>query len=235
MPWEKLGVFFVKDDWTLTKPVEAELFRIKHFKIYQSNKYYLKGVIAQAFKDSFGINTFGDKRFGYRNDPEIFEFYFPVGLGERSLAFKRLDNSEVSWRIEVESFYSENAEIDYLNYIQARFGNINLEGITMALYPRLYSGSLTPNSEDIKILANKPNKILNENIARQKLVVRTTGQSIILATGFDENGKPIEILEKIPANYNSDLPSSSVGTYQGEVWVLSEEETYISFTEFSAK
>lgn len=235
MPWEKLGIFFITNNWTLTKPVEAELFRIKHFKIFQSNKYYLKGVIAQAFKDSFGLNTFGDKRLGYREQPEIFEFYFPVGLGEHSLAFKRLDESKVTWRIEVEFFYSENAQEDYLNYIQSRFGNINLGETIMALYPRLYSGSLVPTSGEVKLLKDKPTKLLSANIGRQKLVVRTTGQSVLLATAFNETLQPVVTLEKIPANYNSELPQSNVGIYQGEVWAIASEETNISFTEFSAK
>lgn len=235
MPWKKLGIFYITNSWTLTKPVEAELFRIKHFKILQSNKYYLKGAIAQAFKDSFGITTFDNKRFGYRDDSEIFQFYFPVGLGEHSLAFKRLDESKVPWRIEVEFFYSENAQEDYLSYIQSRFGNINLEGVIMALYPRLYSGSLIPTSGEVKLVKDKPTKLLSANIGRQKLVVRTTGQAVILATAFNETLQPVVTLEKIPANYNSELPQSNVGIYQGEVWAIASEETNISFTEFSAK
>lgn len=245
MPWEKLGIFFIKDDWTLTKPVEGELFRIKHFKIYQSNKYYLKGVIAQAFKDSFGINTFDDKRFGYRPDPEIFEFYFPVGLGEHSLAFKRLDNSNITWRIEAEVFYSENPAEDYQNYITNRFGQtainqINQTLITntinnMSLYPLLFSGSTTPKSETLKLVANKATKLLSSNDSRTRLRIYSTGHPILLATGFDENGQPLEKLLQLPPNYYHEDVITSAGMYKGDIYAISEQETYITVIEFSAE
>lgn len=241
MPWEKLGIFFIKDDWTLTKPVEGELFRIKHFKIYKSDKYYLKGVIAQAFKDSFGINTFDHKRFGYRPDPEIFEFYFPVGLGEHSLAFKRLDASDISWRIEVEVFYSNNPTEDYQNYIANRFGNtaitqFNQTLITnMALYPLLFSGSTTPKSSEIKLSANKVTKVLSNNDSRTEVRIQSTGHPVLLTTGFDETGKPLEVLLRIPPNYYYQDVITSAGIYKGDIYALSATETYIYTTEFSAQ
>ncbi|MEM9926766.1 MAG: hypothetical protein AAF915_23965 [Cyanobacteria bacterium P01_D01_bin.50] len=233
MPWENLGIYFIKDDWVLTPPVTRELFRVKHFKIYQAEKYYLKGVIAQAFKDSFGINTFSDKRFGYRPDPEVFEFYFPAGLGQHSLAFKRLDNSDTSWRIEVEAFYSEDAELDYLNYLQARFGNINIEEIIVALYPRAkQSEDLVPNSKVVKLEAMKPKLISPSDLLRRKYSVRTGMQGVILATGFNENGKPKQLLEDIPPNYNYDLPSTDNSIYHGEIWAKSYSDTKFSITQY---
>ena len=236
MPWNNLGIYFVKDDWTLTPPVTAELFRIKHLKIYQSEKYYLKGVIAQAFKDSSGVNTFGDKRFSYRPEPEIFEFYFPVGLGQHSLAFKRLDDSNIFWRIQVESFFTEDAELDYLNYLQARFGNINIEEIIMALYSRGTAETqfdLSPDFKKTKLKSNTPKKLVEANPDRKQLTVRTGLHGITLATGFNDDGEPMQVLETIPANHNFDLPSTSNAIYQGEIWAISYANCLVEFTEYS--
>lgn len=242
MPWEKLGIFLIKPNWTLTKPVEAELFRIKHFKINQSDKYYLKAVIAQAFKVNFDLTTFNDKRFGYRTEPETFEFYFPPGLGEHSLAFKRLDDSPVSWRIEAEYFYSENPLEDYQNYINNRFGQSALNSFNQtiinnmsALYPRLFSGSTTPNSGTKTLQANKAVKVLSENLGRTEFNIRSKGHPVLLATGFDEQGNPLVVLEEMPPNYSYNHSATTAGLYKGEVWAMAQQDTKVTFTEYVAQ
>ncbi|AFY54394.1 hypothetical protein Riv7116_1853 [Rivularia sp. PCC 7116] len=238
MPWEKLGIFFIKPGWTLTKPVEAELFRIKHLKIYQADKYYLKAAIAQAFKVGFDLTTFNTRRFSYRTEPETFEFYFPPGLGEHSLAFKRLDDSPVSWRIEAEYFYSENPLEDYQNYINNRFGQPALNQFNQdmsALYPRLFSGSTTPNSGGVSLKAGEPKKVLNENLGRTEFNIRSKGHPVILATGFDEAGKPLVVLEEMPPNYSYNHSATTAGLYKGEVWAIAEQDTSVSFTEYIAQ
>ena len=242
MPWERLGIYLIKSNWTLTKPVEAELFKIKHFKIYQSDKHYLKAAIAQAFKADNELTTYNNKRFSYRTEPETFEFYFPPGLGEHSLAFKRLDDSPVSWRIEAEYFYSENPLEDYQNYINNRFGqsalnNFNQEIINnmSALYPRLFSGSTTPSGGVKTLQAGKPEKVLSENLGRTEYTIRSKGHPVLLATGFDEQGKPLAILEEMPPNYNYNHNATTAGLYKGEVWAVSEQDTKITFTEYVAQ
>lgn len=229
MPWTNLGTFNLTNHWVYSSPVEGEIFRITHHSIEEYPEEGLRAVIAQGFHDA-GLNVFKPKRFVYSNEIEVFNFYFPQGLEEHFLAFKRLDKSNTEWIITVELFHSDNPEDDLNNYLISRFG----ETAMSALYPRLNSGGLKPKSGDTVLSANVPKKILDNNIARGSYTFRTTSSRVTLATGFDEDNEPLITLEVVPPNYTYSMSATTAGMYQGEVWALSEEQTNVGFTEFSA-
>ena len=232
MSWIFLGEFQPSKNWQFTTPVEGELFRVSHKlnRIDTFNKQLARGVLAQGFDDG-RVNIFKNQLFTYKEEDEILALYYPQGLGERSLCFKRLDDSADEWSILVEVFQG-TAEENLNNYLTARFGANVLD---MALYPRLYSGSLDVESKELKLVAGQAKKIVDKNLSRTGLKVITTGHAVLLATGFDADGKPTAILDKVPPNYNYEKEASSAGIYQGEVWAFSEEETYITTIENSAK
>lgn len=95
MPWISLGSFYISNEWKFTASIEAEIFRIKHVEVLNPNRQYLKAVIAQAFIDEGEINVFEPKRLTYREEKEIFIFYFPSGINSHVLGFKlRLQKSQ---------------------------------------------------------------------------------------------------------------------------------------------
>jgi hypothetical protein len=123
MTWINLGTIYLTKDWRFTIPVKGEIFRIKHFPINNQKKEYLKAAIGQGFLND-GINIFDTRRLTYREEIEIFQFSFPLGLDAHSLFFKRLDNAlDIPWIIEVEAFASTSVEQDFLNYLAQRFGD----------------------------------------------------------------------------------------------------------------
>lgn len=243
MSWKSLGKFRLGNDWIFSQSIEGEIFRVKHQSIDSLPTNTLRAVIAQGFIDAEGIaNKFNPKIFTYGKEFEIFTFYFPVGISKHSIILKRLDKNSINWIIEVEVFKPDNPSEDYENYLTSRFGR---EAITqfsqtfvnnMTLTPLLFSGSTTPNSSIRKKLsANKPERIFHANEARTEIRVWSSGQPIMLCNGFDESGIPLELLSKMPPNYYHHDIISSAGMWKGDIWAVSEAETYIDYVEYSAK
>lgn len=243
MPWEELGTFeLITNKWIFSGEIEGEIFRVSHIPINRLPNDSLRAVIAQGFVDEEGIpNKFNPKIFAYGEESEVFTFPFPVGLSNHSLIFKRLDKNAVEWKIKAEVFFAENPLQDYENYLIARFGSATITQFNqslisnMALYPLLYSGSVTPTSNKIKLESNKPVKLRSENTGRTQIRIRTSGHAVLLATGFNESGSPLVVLEECPPNYLYVDQASSAGMYQGEIWAVSEHETHVSYTEYSAQ
>lgn len=230
MSWVSLGSFKLVNNWQFSAPSEGEIFRINH-ELIQNNGNSVRGVIAQGFEDE-RVNIFNPKLFSYREETEIFTFYFPLGLKQHSLCLKRLDAVKSDWLVNVEVFQSGNAQNNLNNYLISRFGET---AVNMALYPLLYSGSVTPTSNKIKLESNKPVKLRSENTGRTQIRIRTSGHAVLLATGFNESGSPLVVLEECPPNYLYVDQASSAGMYQGEIWAVSEHETHVSYTEYSAQ
>lgn len=243
MPWRSLGEFKLVKTWLFSESVEGEIFRVRHKIINDLPQESLRAVIAQGFIDEDRKpNKFGSKIFTYGEELQVFTFYFPEGLSKHSIILKRLDQSPIDWIVEVEVFYSDNPEQDYQNYITNRFGKAAINYFSqnfitnnMALYPLLYSGSTTPNSHSHKLLKDKGVKIASENQSRTELRIQSSGHSVMLCTGFAEDGKPLEILLRVPPNYYYQDVITSAGIYKGEVWAICDKETLIHVTEFSAK
>lgn len=161
MPWQSLGEFELINDWIFSQSVEGEIFRVIHRPISgYSREISLRAVIAQGFLDDAGLNRFSSKIFTYNEELEVFTFYFPVGLSEHSIIFKRLDKNSIPWLVELQMFVADNPEEDYQNYLITRFGTnaiaqfsqnlINNTVSNMSLYPLLFSGSTKPESETKK-------------------------------------------------------------------------------------
>lgn len=246
MPWESLGEFELINEWIFSRLIEGEIFRILHRPIAGlSRETSLRAVIAQGFLDEAGLNRFSSKIFTYNDELEVFTFYFPVGVSEHSIIFKRLDKNNIPWFVELQMFVADNPEEDYQNYLITRFGTnvitrfsqTLITSITknMSLYPLLFSGSTTPSSETIKLVANKATKLLSSNDSRTQLRIYSTGHPILLATNFDENGQPVEKLLQLPPNYYHEDVITSAGMYKGDIYAIAEQETYITVIEFSAK
>jgi len=240
MTWNSLGKFELSQDWTFSEPVEGEIFRIFHQPIEDLPKGSLRGVITQGFRDSQSfVNTFAPKLFTYGNDYELFSFYFPVGFSEHSIILKRLDNNPANWIVEVQVFQAENPTQDYENYLLSRFGREAItqfnQSLNMHLTPLLYSGSTAPESKTVTLKANHPVVIFPENEARTTIRMYSEGHPILLATGFDEAGKPLEVLAQLPPNYAYEDVISTAGMYKGNIFALCEQDSSVLAIEFSAK
>lgn len=243
MPWNSLGYFNLTNDWSFSKSVEGEIFRLIHQPINNSPKDSLRGVIAQGFIDANSeVNKFNPQLFTYGRESEIFPFYFPVGLSEHSIIIKRLDKNPNDWVVEAQVFYAENPAQDYENYLISRFGKEAILSFSqtttnnMTLTPLLFSGSTTPKSQiNRKLSSKKPERILQENEARTEIRIWSSGQPVMLTTGFDDSGEPLELLVKMPPNYYHQDVITTAGMFKGEIWAISEVETYIDIVEYSAK
>lgn len=246
MPWQSLGEFQLTKHWRFTDPVEAEIFRIFHRPVPNKPERTLRGVVAQGFIDEDShLNRFSSKLFTHGEDLEVFTFYFPAGLNEHSIIIKRLDDSQIDWFVRIEYYYSDNPTEDYQNYLLTRFGSnaitqfsqtlVNNTISNMSLYPLLFSGSTKPKSQSEKLVESTPKKILSANDSRTQVRLYSTNQPILLATGFDEMGEPLEEILRMPPNYYHEDVITSAGMYKGDVYAVSESETNIHVIEFSAK
>ena len=226
MPWKLIGLYTLTNDWILTPPVIGEVFRIKHLPVLNPENKYIKAVFAQAFNDG-GLNIFEPKRLSYRTEPEVFIHFFPTGISQRQLAFKRLDdNTNILWRIQAEVFSSGNPEGDLANLLVSRITDF------MAIYSRGNSG-LIPNSGNSTLQAGTPTRIVNENSDRQMFVLRTGDVAVDLYSSVNENGQPQGLIESLKPNEVYEFPAEQ-GIYRGEIFGMADVETQVSFTEYVA-
>jgi hypothetical protein len=246
MPWQSLENFELTHDWVFSRSVEGELFRLIHQPIADLPEQLMRGVIAQGFIDEDSRpNKFSSRIFAYGVEPEVFTFYFPVGLSKHSIILRRLDKNPIPWTVELQMFASDNPEEDYQNYLISRFGTAAItqfsqslitQSITnMSLYPLLFSGSTKPESKSIKLNPNSPSRVLDKNDARTEIRLYSTNHPLLLTTGFEENGEPLEILLRVPPNYYHQDVITTAGMYKGEIYAICEQETNIYVTEFSAQ
>ena len=226
MPWNLIGIYTLRNNWVLTPPVIGEVFRIKHLPTYNPENKYIKAVFAQSFNDG-GFNIFEPKRLSYRTEPEVFIHFFPTGISQRQLAFKRLDeNSNIFWRIKAEVFSSGDLETDLANLLVSRITEI------MGIYSRGSVG-LIPKSGSGNFAADTPTRLLQENDKRQMLVIRTSDVAVSLYSALDDAGAPVGMIETLQPNETFEFPAEQ-GIYRGEVFVVAVADTEINYTEYSA-
>ena len=227
MGWISLGTISLESNWKLTQPVHGEIFRIKHSPITNERKEYLKAVVSPAFIDS-GMNIFNPKRLTYREENELLAFYFPLGLSLQSLAFKRLDNSDINWIIEAEVYQAVDQSEDFANYLIARFGK------AMALYTRSSIQSLDVNSDAAQLTANQAVKLVASNSKRRALTIQNGDKSVTIAAQSDDKGNLSKVFITLLANEVYEFPVSQGSLYTGDVWVKSSTDARIGWTEFVA-
>ena len=226
MPWKLIGIYTLRNDWVLTPPVIGEVFRIQHLPIYNPDDKYIKAVFAQAFYDT-GLNLFEPKRLSYRTEPEVFIHYFPTGISQRQLAFKRLDdNTTIFWRIKAEVFSSGNLDDDLANLMLTRIRNI------MTIYARGSAG-LTPASGEVPVQADTPLLLIRANDKRQMVVIRTSDAAVKLYAGLDEQGSPVGMIESLEPNETYEFPAEQ-GIYRGDIYAVASVDTRVNYTQYSA-
>ncbi len=224
MTWEILGEYTLSSEWILTPPLVNELFRIKHLPIENFQNEYMQAAFAQAFVDE-SLHLFEPKRLSYRQESEIFIHRSPVGLTNRQLAFKRLDeNLHIDWIIQAEVYVSDESETNLANLIVEKLDQI------MAIYSRGSLG-LTPNSGENQINADTPSLLVREESKRQQLVIRSTTQAIELYSSLNDNGVPQGLIEKLSANEVFELPTTQ-GVYRGDVYVVASMNTRVNYTQY---
>jgi hypothetical protein len=229
MPWQLISQITLTEQWQLTPPISGEIFRIKHSPIFNPNKQYLKAVISPAFIDD-GINLLKPQRLSYRDAHEVFTFYFPQGIAQQQLAFKRLDSTYIDWHIEAEIFYPARGEEDFANYLITRFGElmplfneISLQGLEV---------SVTNNFPEIRKSNEKyatsttPVAILIERTNRETASIYNSGSADI-TVGFlnlagDAVDSPLAIIKpngiyELPAGFANELYAVSATASEATV------------------
>ena len=145
MTWQFIAEINLTHEWQVTTPIEGEIFRISHEPLSNTGKEYLKAVISPAFVDD-GLNLLSPKRLTYREEKEVFLFYFPTGMALQQLAFKRLDlTTDIEWIISTEVFISRSSQEDFSNYIISRFGE---------LMPLFNQSVATVNVENVQLASS---------------------------------------------------------------------------------
>jgi hypothetical protein len=233
MPWTSLGVFNLSKSWGFTIPVTGEIFRIKHFFINNQKKEYLKGAIAQGFQNE-GLNIFDTRRLTYREEMEIFNFSFPVGLESHSLFFKRLDDSLLNWTIKVEIFSSTSIEQDFMDYLKQRFGDF-MPLFSRTVIPQeseyfLYTSS---NSGEKELEADKVKMILPETAHRRTLSLQNkSAVQICIGTAASEEDNLIsqEVILLQPNEYY-EFPTAGNEAYTGMIWAKAPADCIIHLNE----
>lgn len=171
MPWQFLAQINLTHEWQVTSPVEGEIFRISHEPLEITGKDYLKAVISPAFVDD-GLNLLSPKRLTYREEKEVFLFYFPAGIALQQLAFKRLDSAtDIEWAINAEIFISQSSQEDFSNYIIARFGELMPLFNQSVATVNIENAQLASSSEYKPLAANVSTLIADINPSRQGLVI----------------------------------------------------------------
>lgn len=159
--------------------------------------------------------------------PPVPSPFFPTGISQRQLAFKRLDdNTNIFWRIKAEVFSSGNPEDDLANLLVSRITEF------MAIYSR-GSASLSPKSGEGTIQADTPTRLLQANNKRQMVIIRTTDVAVQLYASVDDQGAPVGMLESLAPNETYEFPVEQ-GIYRGEIFVVSSSDTKVNYTEYSA-
>lgn len=226
MPWQQIGIYTLSKNWVLTPPIVGEVFRIKHLVVYNPDQKYIKAVFAQAFYDA-GLNIFEPKRLSYRTEPEVFIHFFPTGISQRQLAFKRLDdNLNIFWRIKAEVYSSGNPEDDLANLMLTRIRDI------MSIYSR-GSASLKAASGATNLEPDVGAKVINANANRQMFVIRTNEHEVKLYAHQDEQGNLQDLIETLKPNEVYEFPATQ-GVYRGDVFAISQMQTKVTYTEYTA-
>jgi hypothetical protein len=218
MPWINLGIFNISKNWKSTIPVAGEIFRIKHFFINNPKKEYLKAAIGQGFYND-GLNIFDTRRLTYREEVEIFNFSFPVGLESHSLFFKRLDDSPLNWSIKVETFSSTSIEQDFIDYLTQRFGDFMPIFSRQVIQPE-YILQLSDQCGEKILNANETSKILEARIDRRTVEIHNPSNQVV-TIGLQinqDNDITVEQVRLEPLD-DYEFPNSGDGAmYVGDVF-----------------
>jgi hypothetical protein len=235
MAWESLGIVNLNKEWAFTIPVNAEIFRVQHIFLSNSKKEYLKAVIGQGFIDE-KLNIFDTRRLTYREETEIFQFSFPLGLDAHSLFIKRLDDSSLDWSIEIEAFVSSSIEQDFLDYLTTRFGNF------MPLFSRaIFNESPEPeyklvasaNCGDKALIKDTLTMLVDETPNRKTLTLQNKSSAqVVIGVAADPATNAITV-EKIvlqPTDYY-EFQTAGELAYAGKVWAKSTANATIELVE----
>jgi hypothetical protein len=229
MGWVSIGSFNLTREWVFTQPIDAQIFRIKHTAELGSFKNsYLKAVVATAFIDEGQeVNIFEPKRLSYRQEREIFTFYYPAGIRQQTLAFKRLDKTDFNWIIEAEFFRADSQQDDFANYLTTRFGEI-----MFYLIERGGASNINPNSGNFGAKTTVE-RLLEANSNRRALIIRTSNHRVEIYAGKNQDGTGKTLIESVGPNGLFQLPNNN-GVYQGDIFVQSKSnESQISYTEYN--
>lgn len=220
MPWVTIGESFItKNKWYFTQPVAGELFRIKH-QVSSTNKY-IKAMVAPAFIDDGVNNILTPHGLSYRNESEIFTFQIP-NIEVFSLAFRRLDSTNVAWKVFAEVFEGYSATDEISKEVIAAMSNI---------YSRGNGANLKPESGDKNLSANTIATLVADNKNRAYLTIRVGNEGISLFADKDEEGNGVNLIEELAPGEVYNLPLAG-GIYRGDIYALAENGTSVSFTEF---
>lgn len=99
--WLELGTYTLQNDWLYTPIVKAQTFRITHLSVPIRQQEYVKAVIGLDFYEDEIPSILNPQRLTSRQEREIFNF-ISFDDSPRRLIFKRLEKSQVIWRIKVE-------------------------------------------------------------------------------------------------------------------------------------
>lgn len=103
--WRPLVTFILSENWLLTPPIEARIFRLRH-RSHNPNKYQVVASLAlAAFSDRGEVELFKPQRVQPRPELEILEFPLPPKQWRYSLAAKQVllpNQSLLDWELEVD-------------------------------------------------------------------------------------------------------------------------------------
>lgn len=217
--WKFIGTILTNTerDWRYSRPSSALYFRFKPQFIESKPPVIL---VAQAIRDG-NIFIF-DKQKLEIPEPYIFKFEFPQELGERVLAFKKIDTF---LRVDIEAFESQS--VDELSQI-----NENLERLMTNIYSRGNEANLKPESGEKSLDAGVVGTLIQENNNRAYLTIRVGNEGIILFSDKDEQGNGVNVIEELAPGEVYNLPVAD-GVYRGDIFALAEAKTTVKFTEFT--
>lgn len=217
--WKFIGTILTNSsrDWRYSRPSKAIYFRFKPQFIEDKPPTVL---VAQAVRDG-NIYIF-DKQVIEIPEPYIFKLEFPEELGERVLAFKKIDSI---LRVDIEAF--EDQSLDKLTAIKRE-----LNEFMTNIYSRGYESNLTPMSGEKSLNAGVIGTVVEKNYNRAYFTIRVGGESVTLFADKDEQGNGINVIEVLAPGEVFNLPIAD-GIYRGDIYALSEHPTTVTFTEFT--
>lgn len=231
MPWVKIGESFLTKNWYYTTATDGELFRLKHQ--ISSTTNYIKAVCAPAFIDD-GVNILTPRRISYRNEAELITFQIPKGIESFKLAMRRLDDSNIVWKVSVEVFAGYSSVQNLVDQIDNQLV-VELEELIMDyLYQRGNALNISPKSKTIDLTADIPAELVDAEPKRAKLIVRCNVDTKLYADFDETTGNLSNLIEDVRAGEVFLLPDVNGGIYKGIVYAVSEMDSKVTYTEYKA-
>lgn len=201
--WRSLVTLILSENWLLTPPVEARIFRLRH-RSNNPNRYQVVASIAlAALSDKDEVELFKPQRIQPRLELEILEFPLPPKGWRYGLAAKQIllpNQSLLNWELEVDIMPSYSLDDPV---------PVNL------------AASSSKNVTTVPVTST-PTKILPANLSRKGVKFSITDKTKTVYLDTDQVVSSTSAIESLTPSKTVCVPTIN---WTGEWWGVSSSGT----------